>query len=515
MRNHIFPKELLWLPPAALALGACLAWLQPGAWWIGWLSFSAVLFVGGWALAFLWRRAGGGRALAAMIALAFSLRLLAGAALALGLPVAGYDTPQQKAGYVFFDSWQRDNQAWELARSSDSLFRAFDKTYAADQYGGLLFLSAAAYRGLSPDAHRPLLIILLAALAAAAGVPFVVRASGRLWGPSTAGLAGWITALYPESILLGAAQMREPFLISLLAVALWGFAALVDGARRGWIGLAAGALGLLFFSPGILLFGFVLFFGWWRLGHRHGSLRWPVILGGGLVLILAVVLFAWSTGASPSLAGLAGWLRSAANWDIYLLFRSSGWMDKIYDEVPAWLRLPFVLGYGLVQPVLPAAVVEPTLPIWRIIGVLRALGWYALAPLLLFAPLAALRERDRSVRAVWLWLAICAWGWIVLSALRAGGDQWDNPRYRAIPLALLACLAAYAWSRRDRWFWRLLAMEGVFLALFFQWYISRYTLLIPRFPFYHTLAYAFAAGFVILAGGLLFDRWRAGRGRRK
>jgi len=53
---------------------------------------------------------------------------------------------------------------------------------------------------------------------------------------------------------------------------------------------------------------------------------------------------------------------------------------------------------------------------------------------------------DRSERRAWIWLWVIAWVWIVVSSYRAGGDQWDNPRYRVIFLLWQALLAAYTWE---------------------------------------------------------------------
>ena len=50
----------------------------------------------------------------------------------------------------------------------------------------------------------------------------------------------------------------------------------------------------------------------------------------------------------------------------------------------------------------------------------------------------------------------------MVAALNAGGDQWDNPRYRAILLVWQVILAAWAWEwarlRHDAWLWRWLAV---------------------------------------------------------
>jgi peptidoglycan/LPS O-acetylase OafA/YrhL len=116
----------------------------------------------------------------------------------------------------------------------------------------------------------------------------------------------------------------------------------------------------------------------------------------------------------------------------------------------------------------------------------------------------------------WLWLWLTVWVWIVLSSARAGGDQWDNPRYRVILLMFQAALAAYSllWARqrRDRWLGRILAVEGVFLVLFGYWYFSRYanTGLIT-FNIFIVFAAIAVISLGILIGGWLRDKWQAKR----
>ena len=70
------------------------------------------------------------------------------------------------------------------------------------------------------------------------------------------------------------------------------------------------------------------------------------------------------------------------------------------------------------------------------------------------------------------------WGWILFTALRGGGDQWDNPRYRTILFLWQAILAGDVWvwwrETQNAWFPRVIAMEVVFLLVFGQWYANRY-----------------------------------------
>ena len=71
------------------------------------------------------------------------------------------------------------------------------------------------------------------------------------------------------------------------------------------------------------------------------------------------------------------------------------------------------------------------------------------------------------------------WLWVLVCSFRAGGDQWDNPRYRLMMLFFQAGLAGYAllWARQtqDRWLRRVFIVEGIFLLLFGYWYFARYT----------------------------------------
>jgi hypothetical protein len=112
-----------------------------------------------------------------------------------------------------------------------------------------------------------------------------------------------------------------------------------------------------------------------------------------------------------------------------------------------------------------------------------------------------------------LWLALATIAWLVISAVRAGGDQWDNPRYRAIFLVWQVLLAGYAlFFRKDKgdpWLWRFLAVEVVFLAFFTEWYISRYSAIpIGRLYFWEMVAWITGLGIFILAGGWFWDLWR-------
>jgi peptidoglycan/LPS O-acetylase OafA/YrhL len=118
-------------------------------------------------------------------------------------------------------------------------------------------------------------------------------------------------------------------------------------------------------------------------------------------------------------------------------------------------------------------------------------------------------------RRAWLWLAAVAWVWILVASLRAGGDQWDNPRYRVILLAFQSLLAAEAWfhwrASGNAWMKRILAVEGISILVIGYWYVTRYLNLFVHLGVRNTLAIAIALAMLVFAGGWLWDRWRAGR----
>lgn len=414
------------------------------------------------------------------------LRLAFGAFAYYALPVLGHDTDTQQAGYIFYDAAQRDTAAWELAKSDRPLTEAFSDKYASDQYGGLLALSALVYRVIPSDAHQPLWVVTLAALAGGLGVVFAVLAARQVLGELASRRAGWVMALLPESVLLGASQMREPFLILFLAMGFYGVLLLrspkFPDFRHRFVFSGIALLGLLAISPGFAALLVFISLGWIFLEGR--GVPWKLALPALAVLVVALVALAVSWDGVVSMRGgplgiFGDWARETVRWDKYLLGRSSGIVQLLFETLPPVLQLPFVTGYGILQPVLPAALIEqPALPFWQVVGGLRAAGWYALLPILAYAPFAAWSLPDSRQRRQWLWVSAVVWAWIVIAALRGGGDQWDNPRYRIILLVWIAMLTAMTCERLkitlDRWFLRILAVEAIILVVFTHWYAFRY-----------------------------------------
>ncbi|GAP09915.1 hypothetical protein BECAL_01069 [Bellilinea caldifistulae] len=490
-------KRLIGILMAALLGGLLLNGLAEQRFSLqGWLSSSVLLSVSGGLLWFFWQMTASPRRVGWAVAVAFLLRLFVGIGLSLALPVWGHDSEVSKAGYLFFDAFTRDRQAWELATSGQSLLAAFGNEFSGDQYGGMLAASALIYRLLSPDLHRPYLILILTAFAAAAAVPFFYAAVKRYFGAVVAALAVWIYVLYPESVLLGASQMRDPVLIGLAGVALWLVSRWQDAPRRVTFGLVGIVLLTAVFSYLVALPLTGLLFLWWWLEYssriRQVKIRRLVWL---FVAVSGVLM----------LAGMAAWLRESALWDARLTESGSGKIQALFEALPDPLELPFLVVYGLLQPVLPAALFDPSKPLWTVISTLRSLGWYGVLPLLAYAPLGMRFEAKGLPRRLIFWTFLIVVGWSLLSSFRAGGDLWDNPRYRTLLLPWLAMLAAWSFviarQQRDIWLPRLLACEGIFVCIFGIWYANRSFQLGLNFSFFVAAAVtAVLCGLVVIIG---------------
>ena len=516
--KNLSQRDFLWMIPLSLGLGAILASFQAGSWFIGLAAFSFLFLLSFSALTLSTRWAGGGKTLAWMVALAFALRLAGGVAAYFALPVYGYvDDEDQSAGFTYTDAHRRDAQAWELAVSENSVLDAFNKNYAYDQYGGLLAFSAFVYRYLSPDAHRVLMLVLMSAFVGALGVPFLWKSLNLLWGEKMAVACGWIFALYPESVLLGGSAMREPYLLAFSAFALWGFVNWqITQNKRDLVWLGAGVAGMLLVSPSIALVTLVILGGWMYFSSERGRISWwgvsatVLVFIAGLFILSSALNRQGNLGDGTPFAVINNFVREAFKWNVFKIEEGSGWVQKLFDEMPEWVHLPFVMIYGFLQPVLPAILFVPTTIVWKIIGILRAVGWYALLPALILSFVAAAGSGGEKKRKLILWLTVLVWMWILFTALRGGGDQWDNPRYRLILFLWQAILAGNVWvwrrETRNAGFVRVIAMEVVFVGFFGQWYASRYFHVGLQLPFASMVAGIFGMWFLIFIFGMWRDR---------
>lgn len=523
----------LGLPGLALSL----AWISSrGTSLAGWGSFLAVLLLAGGLLLAAWRALRADRQLAlptwlgAVLLGAALLRLAAAVFWYLALPAWGYGSPVEQAGYVMADAEARDTAAWELASHGEPLWTAFRDYRLADQYGGLLFLSALVYRCLGSGLHRPLLMAALSASFSALAVLFTWAFARRAWDERAARLAAWLLALYPEAVLLGSSQMREAYTVTLAAAAFYGLARFWQERSAAGAAWLLGGLALcLPLSPpfaalllGMLAVEALALDGWRALRHRR---LWLAL--GVLALVAALgIWLSWGRIAPEGISNpaelLAWWFKQSAKWQAHLTRKASGWMQRTFRVVPEWSRLPLLAAYGLVQPFLPAALLEDGIPLWRGIAIWRALGWTALLPFLLAAPLRAWKRNGWPGPARGLTLVV--WAGMLLASIRSGGDLWDNPRYRAAFAGLQVALVSWEWvgQRRqpDPWLRRIVVGVALVLAWFIPWYFRRYTPITwPVVDLFKTIGLGLASAFLFAlwdwaAGWKGADRDReAGQGR--
>lgn len=441
------------------------------------------------------------------------LRLALGVLWFVLLPAHGYPTPVQQAGYVMDDAYQRDQAAWELAQSGGSLGSAFGGYPAADQYGGLLFFSAATYRLSGISYHAPLLMVLLAAALSALGVPLTWVFTRRLWHEPAAKLAAWGIALYPEAALLGSSQMREALMIPLAALALYGLVRYKqDHTWRGPALIVSALLVSLPFSPPFtaMLLVLLVFLApvllEWRLLVKRQVWLILAVLG---VVIFAGIWLSWGQiapqGTQNPLEYLRWFIQKSAEYQAYLSKQASGWLQAIFRSIPEWLHLPFLLIYGMLRPLLPAALASGGNPVWQGIAIWRSLGWTVLLFLLGFALLQLFRQpkKDKTLLALWLLMV----GVMLFASFRGGADDWDNPRYRAMFAAPQIALAAWAWAEQQRQpnprLHQVLVSLGLILFWVGIWYADRYSALeLPVKNLFHILGLGIAS-----AGLYLLVEW--------
>ena len=491
----------------SLGLGALIQWILPaGNFWIGFSSFTLVLFLMGAILYLAWQWAGGEKMLAWIIFITLFLRLVYGVFLAWGLPRFGYPEPPQQAGFVFEDAYRRDRASYALSQSDEPVSAAFRNEFAGDQYGGLMALSATVYRYLSPDAHRPILITLLSAGAMALSVAILYAGLRGQFDKKIALMAGWIFALYPEGILLGSSQMREPFLILFFTLLIWSATRWMDRDKPelGGLMFVIGSFTLVLLSSrvALLIIGMVIL--WvWIIESPKIKQRW-IKYAGWIIIGLGMVGAYWI---------IRDLVIDALHWDTLQTVARSGRIQFQLSALPEWLHFPFVFTYGLLQPVLPAAIAAPAPAIWWSLAIFRGLGWYILLPFLVYALFRSWRL-EPSNRKRWLVvLILLAWIWVFISSARAGGDQWDNPRYRTIFLPFMVTAASWAFhywrQQKDRWLGRALVIEVIFLVFFTQWYLSRYFHFFPRLNFFVMILVIFALSLGVIVGGIIRDRRKA------
>lgn len=507
-----------------LAAAVALALLDPNAGgpgavpaYLGMCALCAALVAGAWR----WLgRPVAGRELGAALAVALALRLIVSLSLPHLLPAYGNPEEHHRAGFFLPDAWDRDRHTWRLHRSGQPLWTAFSDPARSDQYGGLLFLGALSYRLFSPEEHRQVLPALPGLTVSALGVLFVWHFAAG-FNRRAARFAAWVMALHPEAVLLAAGLMREPFLITAVAAAFAGYVRAREGDLRSGLPMALVGVGLtVWISPpyAVLLLGLAGLAWIWE-GRRAPRASAVVLAGMGALALVMVVLTAraWTgsgaAGGGSPLEVIGSWLTEGARYELSKQFAASGWVQEIFRRTPEWTWFPLATLNGLVQPFLPATLLDRTvIPLMRVILIARALGWFVLLPFLLYAPLAAFGQA--GWRGLPTFLSLAVWGTATLAAYRLAGDQWDSVRARTVFLALQAALAGWAWSsalaRRSPWLRRTAVLVAGPTLVFMHWYAGRHYQT-PKLSLWGTLA---ACGvFVVLS--LAWWAARAAWGKRR
>jgi len=397
--------------------------------------------------------------------------------------------------------------------------RSFRKV---DQYGGFLLLSSVYYRVFDGNSHYPLMMIVLTASFSTLAVIFTWAITRRAFGEHAGKLAAWGIALYPEAVLLGSSQMREAFLIPLICLSIYGLMCLLSDHRWQSALITFGALLLTWpFSPpatGLLLASLILIglFGGNIVLFRQKRL-WLAIISA-TVLVLIGIWVAWHSYVPQSkhnvFSVVTWWFKISAGMQARLSILDSGWIQNILVSLPPWLHFPFLTIYGILRPLLPAALIDASgKPFWQIIAIWRALGWTILLAFLVVAPIMAFRKypsADIHTTRLARGFSFVVWAGIIIASMRAGADLWDNPRYRAMFSGVQIALAAWVWVRyreyHDPWLKHIVISLGLVLIWFIPWYMRRYfSFSWPLSDFFHTVI----AGVLSVAVYFILQLWRS------
>lgn len=414
----------------------------------------------------------------------------------------GYDEEPYISGYLFKDAFSRDLQAWNLANSDQSIFAAFSNEFFTDQYGGLLALSSLVYRIFTPNTHFQINIILIGAMINIVGILFLANGLLEKNRENSLSLTSKIIilifAFYPDAILFGASQMREPIILGFSAILFWIIHKdqLNIWFRGGYFFLISALILLFSLKIGVfIIFSFFI----WMLFKPYSK---QIKILSSKIIIVPIIL-----GVLVALYFSYTWVIEAGKWDALLLERSSGFVQYIVSIIGSEFRLLFASLYGLFQPVLPAALIEPSKLFWKTLNSFRALGWYLLLPNLIYGIIYIFREKTKIKKLEFLFIWSLSIFWIVLSSIRAGGDMWDNPRYRMSFLVFIAYIVGIAfvngWKKKDHWFFRIIIAEIIFLIFFLQWYISRYTGLFDKLPFFQMVIVLSIIFVLIIVTGII------------
>jgi len=164
------------------------------------------------------------------------------------------------------------------------------------------------------------------------GVTIAWKVASQLGGERLAKPATWVIGFVSRSNPAGASEMREPYLMTFIACRS-GVCSIgrQKGIRRPGSGWRAGCL-LAAIYPSMAVFALIGMIGWSLLRGLHLKISWRTALIAAVVTIVALVLTAWSltrvhwAGRSLPVV-LTSWFATVRPMDVYVLQRSSGWIQ--------------------------------------------------------------------------------------------------------------------------------------------------------------------------------------------
>jgi len=485
-------------------------WYWPTFYWPNFASFllPVVAFSALVAAVLRWLAPGDGEGawLRRWVWIALIVRVASVAFWPVALRTWGYRSPQQQTGFIATDAYNASQLAWDRAQSDTPAVSAFARG-PGDNTGGITFLGVVAYRAFSPDFQRPMLLGLVASCATSLGVLAVYHLARLHASRPVAMGAAIIAALFPEAVVIGSSHLQQGYLAMLLGFMLWGVSAVFAPGgryvpagespsfsitRRGGLILALITLGIMVgvsLQFGILAGAILLLAAVWMADWRTTSGR--ILLGALAAIVVALPVLHFLAEAEIIPDSFNIWLvqwkflfgQAWTEFDRMLAAPGTDLFESLMVRMPRQIAFVVAGLYGLLQPVLPAAIGYRNAEqagggIWQLLGLLRAAGWYVLLPLLLYGGLAALRglkaRRFETFAGLLFWLVAA------IASYRALGDQWDNPRYRLFVLAPMALVAAWGFWRwretRSPWLARIVLPFGVACIAMTAWYIARYWL---------------------------------------
>jgi hypothetical protein len=431
--------------------------------------------------------------------LALGMRLTFLIVVPLAMQLWGYHSDRNRIGLVETDALNATTKAWRAAQSGDPILSTWQQG-SGDNTGGITVLGVTMFRLFSSDQERALLLGLLACAVTSLTVVPAFRLANGLFSGGVAKVAALIAAVYPEAVMLGSLHIQQGYLALVLGIELLAIAGLIVrkettteelGLPTSRIAavllvLSLAAMYLLSYEFFILsIFCGVLLAVWLSDPRRSvGRVLWFAAGLGVLALIVMHILNLADVIPSDSdyLFNKYHYLYGLA-WSEFDKIAATGGGDLFQSVLATMDRTTaFLLAalYGLLQPVLPAAIGHRSLTaqgggFWQALGIYRSLGWYLLLPVLIYGSLKSLRGIvSRKPETI---LALIFWAIAIIGSYRAFGDQWDNPRYRLFAFIPMTLLGAWAWvtwrETRDVWFPRIAIPFAVAAVGLTVWYILR------------------------------------------